>query len=431
MKAMPLILVCCCAAAPGLAAELKVGVARASINPVEAGIPTQLGGYGAREGKPAIGTLDTLYGKVLVFDSGGQKSAVATLDVCTVPLCVAEEALAKAKIDGLSLDRFLVVASHSHTGLEGYALDRRNIANNPNIGIFSEPMLNFVTDALAKALSEAAAALQPVKVGSAVVELPGMNRNRRKSPELDNALTALRLDRADGTPLAVLINYTAHGTFVNEDDMLASGEWAGSMQRTVEDLMGQGVTCLYTNGAEGDVSPVGMSAGSRYEKAYNYGRRVGIAAWRVVDAINTDVVRQFAVRNAWVTLPERKAAPDFAKIAGDEYKVSEDQIGLMLKALFPEKAPLYALRLNDFTLVSFPGEPISKIGLEVKRTLRAAGIANPCVAAITTDQIGYILTREEYAKSGYEVTASFYGDGLGALMLDEACKLGLATVQQP
>ena len=61
-------------------------------------------------------------------------------------------------------------------------------------------------------------------------------------------------------------------------------------------------------------------------------------------------------------------------------------------------------------MVTFPGEPICELGLAVKDALRKAGIAHPCVAALTTDEIGYILTKAEYQKSGYEVTASFYGD---------------------
>ncbi len=178
--AIALVAACCLGAtAQSSAAPLKAGVARVSINPMEDNIPTQLGGYGARDGKPAVGTLDTIYGKVILFDSGGEKSALITMDVCTVPICLVEEALKKAAIENLTLDRCLVVASHSHTGLEGLALDRRNVANNPHIGIFSEPMLNFVTDRLASALKEANADMQPVKAASGAVDLPHMNRNRR------------------------------------------------------------------------------------------------------------------------------------------------------------------------------------------------------------------------------------------------------------
>jgi hypothetical protein len=397
MRIAVMLLVCFSLSA---SAQLRAGVARESINPMEAKIPTQLGGYGAREGKPAEGVLDTIFGKVLVLEYDGQKSAMITLDTCSVPIGLVQETLAKAHIEGLAIDRTLVCASHTHTGLEGFAMDRRNIADNPNIGIFSEPMLNFVTDRLAKALIEANAKC------------------------VDEQLTALRLDKADGKPLVVFVNYTAHGTFVDETEMLLSGEWAGSMQRTVEDLMGDGVTCMYANGAEGDIAPTGKTGGSPYEKAWNYGREVGIAAWRLVNRIETKPVTAFAVASKWVMLPERKSAPDFIKIAGDEYKVTQEQIDMLLKVMFPDQAPIFALRVNGFQMMTFPGEPICEIGTAVKDALRKNGIDQPCVAALTTDHIGYILTAEEYHKSGYEATASFYGDGLGRFLQDEEIALG-------
>jgi neutral ceramidase len=430
MGGMAIALVAACwlgAVGEASAASLKAGVARVSINPVEEKIPTQLGGYGARDGKPAQGTLDTIYGKVILFDSGGEKSAIITMDACSVPICLVEETLKKTAIENLTLDRCLVPASHSHAGLEGLALDRRNVANNPHIGIFSEPMLNFVTDRLASALKEANTALQPVKAASGAVDLPHMNRNRRGSKCVDPQATVLRLDKTDGSPYAVFVNYTAHGTFVDEHEMLVSGEWAGSMQRTVEDLIGGGVTCLYANGAEGDTAPQGRSGGSHYEQAWNYGRQVGIAVGRLAKDLHAENVSRFAVGCDWVTLPPRQGAPDFVKIAGAEYHVTQEQLDQMVQLLFPEKAPLYALRVNGFEMVTFPGEPICELGTAVKAALRAAGIAHPCVGGLTTDGIGYILTKEEYHKSGYEVTASFYGDGLGQLLLDRAKALGLAV----
>jgi hypothetical protein len=128
-----------------------------------------------------------------------------------------------------------------------------------------------------------------------------------------------------------------------------------------------------------------------------------------------------------VILPNRRGAPDFVKIAGAEYHVTQQQLEQLVMVLFPEKAPIYALRVNQFEMVTFPGEPICELGLGVKDALRKAGIAHPCVAALTTDGIGYILTRKEYQKSGYEVTASFYGEGLGQCLLDHVKALGLAT----
>ena len=120
----------------------------------------------------------------------------------------------------------------------------------------------------------------------------------------------------------------------------------------------------------------------------------------------------------WVDLPKRKPAPEFMKIAGDEYAVNEEQLAMLLGAMFPDSAPLYALRVDGFLLLTFPGEPITAIGLAAKERLREKGVPFPAVAALTNDLIGYILTEDEYHQSGYEVTASFYGPNLGACILD-------------
>ncbi len=416
-----LVFMFCCSV--HAAAPLQAGAARVSITPLEAGIATQLGGYGARNGKPAEGVLDTLYGKVLLLEREGKKTLLMALDVCSVPINLVEETLIQASVPGLSLDNTLVFASHSHTGLEGFALDRRNIASNPHIGIFSEEMLAFVVQRLAGAVREADARLRPVRVASGATSLPGMTRNRRDSDCVDDQLTVLRLDDAEGKPLAGLVHFTAHGTFVNEEDMLASGEWAGAMQRVVEELMGEGFTCLYANGAEGDIAPVRPSGGSRYEQAQNYGRRVGVEAWRLMKDLPAREVERFEQRSRWATLPPRQGAPDFLKIAGDEYGVTQEQLDLLLHMLFPEKAPLYFLAVNDFQMATIPGEAICTIGAAVKDALRAAGALHPCTAGLTSDHIGYILTEEEYQKCGYEATASFYGPGLGALIVEEAVAL--------
>jgi hypothetical protein len=416
-------------AASGGFAELRAGVATVSITPMEENIPTQLGGYGDRAGKPAEGIHDTIHAKALILEWNGAKSALIAVDACSIPLCVVEESLAKADVDGLTLDRTLVPASHTHAGLEGFALDRRNIAGNPHIGVFSEDMLNFVTERIAKGLREADGALQPVKAGAGTTRVEGMNRNRRKDEHVDQDMTVLRLDRADGTPYVVLVNYTAHGTIMSPDEMLISGGWPGVMQRTVEAVLDEGVTCMYINGAEGDISPMRAEGGSNWERAEDYGRRVGLKASDLARDITTRKTKVFDVHSRWVDLPPQQAAPDFVEIAGSEYHVTEEQLQQLLPAMFPSKAPLYALRLDNFAMVTFPGEPICEIGLSVKKVLADGGIKNPCVAALTTDHIGYILTPEEYRESGYEVTASFYGETLGDVMLGQATELAKETAK--
>src|SRR5204862_4926269 len=136
----------------------------------------------------------------------------------------------------------------------------------------------------------------PVLSDSTRVEVPDRNRNRRAGGAVhDTNLTVTRLDTAEGRPLAVLVNWTAHPTFMDAEDMLFSGDWPGHLQRTVEALAGQGVTAMYYNGAEGDQSPVPPpDCGSRWERAERYGREMGILAWRAWEKLKPHDVNAFA-----------------------------------------------------------------------------------------------------------------------------------------
>lgn len=401
-------------------AQLQAGVATVSITPLEAGLPTQLGGYGERNGKPAEGIHDTINAKAIVFDFGGKRSAIVSLDICTMPRCLVEEALAAAAVPGLTYENVLMAATHSHAGTEGLSMERKNQAGNTHIGLFDEKVLLFTRDRVAQALKEAAANLRPVKAGAGATMLPGMNRNRRHDDApTDEEMTILRLDTMDGKPYVVLVDYTAHPTISVPETMLISCDWPGVMQRTVQDLL-PGSTCVYINGSEGDVAPNGHTGGSRYEMIENYGRKIGLAAGALAREVKTKDAKQFDVRQKVAALPDLRPAPDFLKIAGDEYQVTKEQLDGLLAMLWPTSAPMYLFRLDDFALITFPGEPITAIGLAAKGYLRAAGVKHPAVMALTSEHIGYILTPEEYALSGYETTASFYGPTLGPTLLQTA-----------
>lgn len=405
-------------------AELRAGVGVASINPMEEGLKTQLGGYGERLGEPAHGTHDTINAKALLLDDGKNKAAVISVDLCTAPINLLESSLAASGVEGYTVENTLMPASHSHGGTEGFSMDPRNVFGNPRVGVFDQKVLDFTVGRIAQAIKAAAANMQPVTVASGNMQLPGFSENRRDDEFTDDELVLLRLNRADGSPLALLVSFTAHGTFMTEKEMLVSGDWAGNMQRTVEDAVDGDVTCLYMNGAEGDIRPGGGVGGSRYEMAEDYGRRVGLAAAKLAATLKAKPVDELTIGVTKVQLPPRVPSPDFMAIAGAEYGVTEDMLGAMLQPMFPGEVRLYGLRLGDWQAVSFPGEAICQLGLKVKAAVRDAGVPHACISGLTSEHMGYILTAEEYAQSGYEATASFYGPGLGDLMLEAALKLG-------
>ncbi len=150
----------------------------------------------------------------------------------------------------------MLLPSHSHTSIDMNALNPRNVLKIPQIGIHDPALYEFTVKKFVDVIQRAEQNLQPVVVGTTSRQIPGWNRNRRDPGGVtDDELTVTRIDTVGGKPLAVLVNFTAHPTFMSEREMLFSGDWPGHLQRTVEAVVGEGVTAMYYNGAEGDQSP--------------------------------------------------------------------------------------------------------------------------------------------------------------------------------
>lgn len=409
-----LLVVCTvCPASP--AAELKAGVARVDITPpLELLAP--LGGYGERMNRPAEGVHDRIFAKALVLSDGQSRFAVITADIVGFPPPVKPALAERLADDGWEQQQMLLLASHSHTSIEMNAINPWNTFQIPQIGIYSPRVYEFVMQRLEQVVRDAQKHLAPVAVGTGCLEIEGWNRNRRGGAVTDKDLVVTRIDTTDGKPLAVLVNFTAHPTFMSGEDMLFSGDWPGHVQRTLESLIGQGVTALYYNGAEGDQAPQGRpDAGeSRWERAERFGRDLGIVAWRQWEQIETARDVPFAFHSQTIALPERTWHPDFAKTGGAEYGFDEKLLQQMLPRLFPEQTESVSLRLGDLLIVGIPGEMAASLGLKVKDELRrATGAKCPTIGGLADAWLSYILPAEEYRRGGYETSVSFYGETLG------------------
>ncbi|NOY60736.1 MAG: hypothetical protein GXO75_17655, partial [Calditrichaeota bacterium] len=219
--------------------------------------------------------------------------------------------------------------------------------------------------------------------------------------------------RENGKALAVLVNWTAHPTLMDENDMFVSGGWPGVMQRELEAWIDNGVISLYFNGAEGDQAPVRPEGGSHNEQAEFYGRKVAIAANDLYRKIVTKENVPLSFNYQKINLPQRVAHPDFAKTGGAEYGLDEQSMQVVLKAIAPKTSASNAVRIGDLLIVGAPGELASQLGLDVKNRLKKEGVAHPVIGGLANEWISYILSAEQYKKGGYESSVSFYGPKLG------------------
>ena len=65
----------------------------------------------------------------------------------------------------------------------------------------------------------------------------------------------------------------------------------------------------------------------------------------------------------------------------------------------PIRVEIQALRVGDFVLVTFPGEPFAEVGLRIKKR---SPFPNTFVAGYTNGRIGYAPTADAYDKDAYE-----------------------------
>jgi len=328
-----------CSAIDAVAIELRAGVARVDLTP-PVSMKAPLGGYGARMNRLADGVHDRIFAKALVVSDGSRKFVLVTADMLGFAPPFKPSIIERLAAQGWSPEQVMLLPSHSHTSVDMNALNPRNVFKIPQIGIHDPAIYEFMLKKFVDVIQRAEQHLQPVVIGTTSRQIPGWNRNRRERGGVtDDELTVTRIDDAQGKPLAVLVNFTAHPTFMSEREMLFSGDWPGHLQRTIEAVVGEGVTAMYYNGAEGDQSPTPRPdcGESPWERAEQYGLELGLVAadvWRKTDTAR-DVAFNFHLET--IQLPERRWHPDFMSTGGKEYGLSEAIMGDVLSKMSPSE----------------------------------------------------------------------------------------------
>ena len=417
-----------------MGADLMAGVARIDLTPPMS-MKATLGGYGERMNKPATGVHDRIYAKALVLSDGTHRFALVTADILAFPSAIKTAVLGKLTDAGWKPDQIMLLPSHSHTSIEMNAINPMNLLRIPQIGLFQKELYDLTVANLTKVITEAAHDLVPVTVGTTSIPLTGWNRNRRRGNQAtDPDLTVTRIDKVGGEPFAVLVNWTAHPTLMDAEDMMFSGGWPGHLQRTLAALIGRGVVAMFYNGAEGDQSPVprpdtegrpttAPSAVSNWERAERYGRELAIVVWRVWEKIQPTRSPRLAYHLEEVSLPPPACHPDFMKTGGAEYGLSPEIMQPILATMMPRKTAIGYLRLGDLLIVGIPGEMAAEMGMHIKQKVReSTGAKHVVIGGLANEWISYILSAEEYDKGGYESSVSFYGRTLGQTIVEGALR---------
>jgi neutral ceramidase len=274
---------------------LKAGAAKVDITPPP-GLP--MWGYSARL-SASTGTLDPLYARVLVVESGEKRLALVTLDLGRTfgPDSLAHLRESVRKSSGISY--VLVAASHTHSGPA--ILDEYPSNATPT-------WESLALEKIAKAIDEAHQNVAEAHVGFGYgITYIGHNR-RRLNPDgsvtmfwrnptklptspFDATVSVLRVDTASRRPLAILVNHACHPVVFGPDNVQYSADFPGAMTRKVEQILGGQMLCFFLQGAAGDIDPFydGTPLEQDAIKMRDWtGEHLGEEAARVAQAIRTE-----------------------------------------------------------------------------------------------------------------------------------------------
>lgn len=402
---------------------LYAGASRIDITPDLNKIRIQLGGYAARLNMPPTGVHDPIYARVLALRSGTDEGVLVALDHLLVPASLTQAVLRET---GLRPEQLFMSASHTHCAPDSMGLNARARFALPGVGSFVPEFLKFTTERIVSAIRQARAAMLPARLAVHAEAIPNLNRNRRGRQITDPTMTVVRVENSKRQPIAVLVIYAAHPTIYPHTMMQVSAEFPGVLQTRLEQTLGGETVALYMNGAQGDISPVADEGKDDHARVRRYGEKLADHAIRLLRKA-TPVEPKLRWRQIQATLPEARPHPEFCESAGREYKVPESLLKELVKQLIPPTSPVSLVGLGSLALVGFPGEPITALGLEARKIGSQQGFRYVMPVALVNDWIGYILTREEYKRGGYEATVSFNGPELGAVVMDAVRQAFLRT----
>jgi neutral ceramidase len=225
----------------------------------------QLLGYGARV---STGIHDRIHHRIIVLDDGVTQFLLVSSEICLISPAEYDH-VAGLLQKQLGIDRlnFWWSVTHTHSAPEVGApgLAEAFMGDRYKHDI-DTAYTNFVEQTLIDGVKEAREKLEPAKLGVGW-GFSQANINRRAidvdgkaslglNPDgaVDRRIGLIRLDRMNGSPLALVANYPIHGTVLGDDNLQVSGDVAGVVSTYIEEKLG--ATVLFVNGAAGNLAPI-------------------------------------------------------------------------------------------------------------------------------------------------------------------------------
>ena len=367
--------------------------------------PQWLLGYGPRQ---SCGIHDDLYHRIVCMDNGKTSFFLVSSDhACFSPYLYDEFCKELEQKTGIKSEQIWWTSTHTHSapeaGHQGLAMlflpDRYIHESNPEY-------TKFFKDALFDGIKEAQSKLEPARLGIGTgISMANVNRRQFTAdgqchlgvnPEgaVDRQIGLIRLERLDGTPIALIANYAMHGTVLGGENCLITADAPGVVAEYVESKIG--APMLFINGAQGNMAPLYSTrsdfvSGRIDEFKTLLGDKILEANQSIQDTYS-DI--SFWIGKTFVETPKKQGLgwidnlKDYLRVDGKELV----------------RIPVYFLKINSDTLIwGAPLEMFCEIAMNVRAN---SPYPYTFYFGLTNGTLLYLPTKEAFAEGGYEPSVS-------------------------
>jgi neutral ceramidase len=384
---------------PPAVAGFRASVVKVDITPEK---PQNLIGYNPRMSN---GVLDRIYHKVVMIDDGKNQFYLVSSDLAAIAPCTYDHAAERlTKLFKISPKDFWWTNTHTHSAPEvGSPGVIKLFLGERYQETYDKEYTAWVEDKLVEAITKARNSLVPARLGVGWgFSMANVNRRARDidnvtnlgiNPDgpIDRRIGLIRLDKEDGSPLALISNYPIHGTALNETNLKISGDVPGVVANYVEEKIG--APLLFINGAEGNVAPI-YSQGSSVKRLMQFRALLGDKILEANKRI-TATTPELTLATSIMTV-ETARRPDITTWPEDVKRYARTTKG----GQHLVRIPVSFLKINDdIAIWAAPLELFCEVSNEVREKSQ---FPFTFYYGITNGTLGYLPTKEEIPLGGYE-----------------------------
>ena len=398
--------------------DFLLGIGKSIITPK---VGCNLAGY--RPDVISTAVNDNLTATVFYFKEGDTDALLASVTICTISTDVSNMLLDLIEREcGIEKSRCILHATHTHSG--------PNLMDYYGWGeLDNEYLENILIPRLISAVNEAKSNTRAVKMAVKTGEsLVGINRRQLTVENeimlgqnpwgvFNPQMTVIAFEDFDGTPVANIVHYGAHGTAAGTNTEI-SRDWSGVMTDVLEEE--SGTITAFINGAEGDVGPRLTNGKTKSFGDIKAAMRHG--AWAAQDAVRiykektAFTAPNLNVYYGKVSIPLDKRIPlgtakeEYRKYIGHTSNLHgrlEQYYSSLIKSYENgyEELPCYEIpqtiiKLGDLAIVATPYELFSEIALRIEKECK---IPNVLILSNSNGSEGYFATESELCRGGYEI----------------------------